>query len=297
MSEAKYTIGFSNLDERNPFTVNVRQHLEAVAADEPDIELIVRNNDMDTPTAIANSEYFAEISVDVAIVFHIDERAGQEVAQPLLLAGIPTIAIDIPIDRTIYFGINNEETGTLAGGILADWINEHWDGQLDKTLVLIEHRVLEIFRQRFISAVKQLEENVPGYSRDNTLYLDNGGEAEITAERVKQVISNWQEHRRIAIIAMNDKIAQGALTVIREQGRQDDFAILSYDGTQVAIDEFKREDSPLVVSPSLRPKVYATRLIDLARRMAQGERVPGKNYVDTVPITQDNYHEYDESEG
>ena len=171
MADNTYTIGFSNLDENNPFTVKVRQRLEAVAAKAPDIELIIRSNDLDTPTAIANSAYFAEVGVDVAIVFHIDERAGQDVVHPLLLAGIPTIAIDIPIDRTIYFGINNEETGTLAGGILADWINTHWDGQLDKTLVLIEHRVLEVFRQRFISAVRQLEENVPAYSRDNTFVL------------------------------------------------------------------------------------------------------------------------------
>jgi len=292
MADQQYIIGFSNLDERNPFTVTVRENLEAVAGMRPDVQLIVRNNALDTPTAMANAREFADVPVDVAIIFHIDERAGQDIVQPLRDKRIPIIAVDIPIAGTIFFGINNSRTGAQAGTILADWINKHWNGQLDKILVLTEYRVLDIFRQRFGSAVDKLEELVPSFSRDHVLYLDNGGEREITAERVYGVLERWEDSHHIAIVSMNDKVSAGALDAIREQNRIEDVALLSYDGTAVAINEFRQGKTSLVVSPSLRPEAYGQGLLELALKLARGEHVPQWNYVETIPVTQANYTEF-----
>lgn len=72
----EFTIGFANQDEKNPFAVAVRQALEAEVAQHPDLRLIVRDNDLDTEKAKAHALEFAEIPVDLAIIFHIDERAG-----------------------------------------------------------------------------------------------------------------------------------------------------------------------------------------------------------------------------
>lgn len=290
---AKYTIGFSNLDENNPFTMQVREHLEAEAAKEPDIELIVRDNDLDTEKAKINAQEFADKNVDVAIIFHIDERANGEVAKPLFDKHIPVIGIDIPVPRGIYFGINNPATGAQAGTILAAWINNKWNGQLDKILVLTEYRVLDIFRQRFESAVDKLEELVPTFDRDNVLYLDNGGQRQITAERVGGVLGRWSNYPHIAMISMNDKISEGAIDAIRAANRVNDVALLSYDGTPVAFDEFRSGHTPLVVSPSLRPDFYGKQLLELSLKLAQGGRVEQYNYVETIPITQDNYKDYE----
>lgn len=293
MANKRYVIGFSNVDEQNPFTVEVRESLQAVAATLPNVELVVRNNNRDTPTAIRNSQEFAQIPVDVAIIFHIDEREGQNVVQPLRLRSIPIICVDVPIARTVYFGINNRKVGADAGIVLADWINRHWQGQLDKTLVLAEYRVLDVFRQRFIHAVDQLEELVPTFSRENTLYLDNGDKPEITAERVAEVLARWHNYKHIAIVCMNDDVAIGALDAIEKAGRHQDIALLSHDGTQVAITQFQREPrSAMIVSTLLRPQEYGERLIELALQLAAGERVPPRNYVHTVPLTRENFRQY-----
>ena len=292
MAEKQYIVGFSNLDEQNPFTVTVRENLEAVAAMYPDVQLVTRNNALDTPTAIVNAQEFANIPVDVAIIFHIDERAGQDVVRPLREKRIPIIAVDIPIAGTTFFGINNSRTGAQAGTILAEWINTHWNGQLDKVMVLTEQRVLDIFRQRFGSAVDKLEELVTTFSRDHVLYLDNGGEREITAQRVDDVLGHWKDFHHIAIVSMNDKISAGALDAIRKQNRIDDVALLSYDGTAVAINEFHQGKTSLVVSPSLRPEAYGQGLLELALKLARNENVPQWNYVETIPVTEDNYTEF-----
>lgn len=288
-----YRIGFSNLDERNPFTIQVRENLEAAAAQRDDIELIVRDNNLDTETATKNAQEFADLDVQAAIIFHIDERANADIARPLFDKRIPVIGVDIPVPRGIFFGINNAAAGAQAGTVLAEWINDHWGGQLDKTLVLTEYRVLDIFRQRFDHAVGKLEELVPTFDRNTVLYLDNGGEREITHDRVRGVFERWHDIGHIAVISMNDKVSQGAIDAARDMGRVDDVAILSYDGTPVAFDEFRTGHTPLVVSPSLQPHVYGQRLLELAITLADGKPVPAHNYVETVPITQDNYQDYE----
>ena len=171
MPKDRYLIGFSNIYEQNPFTAAVRKQVEAYAEAHPQVDIIVRDNDRDTPRAIRNSQEFADADVDVAIIFHIDQRAGEDVVLPLRLKNIPIISVDIPIDRTIYFGLNNERVGREAGQVLADWIKTHWDGQIDKTLVIAEQLLLSFFQQRFLCALDVLEEKIPAYSRNTTLFF------------------------------------------------------------------------------------------------------------------------------
>lgn len=293
---ADHIIGFSNLDEHNPFTRQVREHLEAFALQDPQIDLIVRDNDLDTEKAKRNAQEFADANVDAAIIFHIDERANEEVVLPLRLKQIPIVCVDIPIQRSIYFGINNPEVGAMAGNILAEWINNHWNGQLDKTLVLTEYRILDIFRQRFDSAVQRLETHVSTFDRDHLLYLDNGGRRDITAQRVTDVMNSWSNQEHIAIICMNDSIARGALDAVRDLRRENHVAMLSYDGTPVAIEEFRTPNSPLIASPWLRPKVYGKRLLEIATQLVEKQHVPQWNYVEVLPLSRDNYQDYLDAE-
>lgn len=292
MSDRKYVFGFSNVDEINPFTIKVRESLEAVAAERSDVELIIRDNNLDTERAIRNAQDFANADVDVAIIFHIDERAGQDVVKPLRDKNIPIISVDIPIARTVYFGLNNQTVGGEAGDVLADWIRQHWNGKIQKTLVMTEYRVLDIFRQRLEYAVYKLEEKIPTFSRENLLYLDNGGNAEITSERVQSVLNRWHDIDHIAIVCMNDNVAIGVLDAIEKTERYDDIALLSHDGTHVAVKEFESNKSSLIVSTHLDANEYGHGLIDLCIRMANGEKVDAYNYVHTVPMTRENFREF-----
>jgi len=290
-TDQKYTIGFSNIYEQNPFTRKLRECMEDLAETMPHIDLVVRDNDRDTPRAIANSEYFASIPVDAAIIFHIDERAGQKVIYPLRIKGIPMLTVDIPIPTVPYFGLNNKRVGEEAGEVLADWINENWDGKVDKTLVVVFFQLLEFFQQRVKRALDVMEERVPEFSKDNVLFVDNGSTPDVTAERVAQVLDTWKDHHHIAIACMNDDVAVGTLDAIAKAGREDEVALLSHDGTHVAIEQFKRESSPMKVSTLLKPETYAEHLLDLSVRLAKGERIPPWNYAETTPMTRENFRE------
>lgn len=285
MNHKQYLLGFSNVSEQNPFTRQVGIELVQAAENHPQVTLIARNNDMDTPRAIRNSEEFAEANVDTAIVFHIDERNNDAVVKPLRDKGKPIISVDMPINMTTYYGLNNKHVGEAAGEVLAHWINDNWDGQIDKTLVMVEQRVLAFFQQRFTCALDKLSELVPTYKHANALFLDNGGSPDITAERVAEVLDRWAGSKRIAVVCMNDDVAVGTLQAIYDKGREHHTALMSHDCTEVAIREFNRAHSPMVVSTKLWADKYAADLIDLAIRLADRESVPQWNFAETMPMT------------
>lgn len=291
MSDRPFVIGFANQDEGNPFAARLREHFEAEVARIPGFELIVRDNRLHTPTAIANATEFAEHPVDLAILFHVDERAGADITAPLIRRRIPVINIDIPLSKNaIFFGINAEKAGREAGGALSDWIAAHWDGRVEKVLVLTDAHLLEVVKQRFDYALKALADGV-GYDPDTVLYVDSGSAPEIARSRVMRVLETWSEVRHIAVLCLNDNVAKGMLEAARAAGREAHVAVLSYDGTDVALDEFRRPDSRLIVSPSFRPEEYARGLCEVARRVKEGMRVASM-LVDPVCLTRANFRDH-----
>lgn len=290
-SDKPFVLGFSNLDEKNPFAVQVREFLQQEATKHPNVQLVIRDNDMNTAKALSNVRDFAEYPVDMAIVFHIDERAGSDLVIPLMLKRIPTVCIDIPLADAIFLGIDAYRAGTYAGTALADWININWHGRIDKVLVLVEQRTLDVMLSRFTHALTALGASVP-YDRNSVLYLDNGGGEEACIERVRRVMEVWEEEHHIAVLAMNDKVATAALTAVRALDREPDVAVLSFDGTPVAIQEFRNPESRLITSPSFRPDLYAKKLMDLALHYAAGGRPTTKNYIEPYALTRYNVDEY-----
>jgi ABC-type sugar transport system substrate-binding protein len=292
MNERPFVIGFANQDEGNPFAARLREHFEDEVSRIPEFKLVVRDNRMHTPTAIANATEFADMPVDLAILFHVDERAGSDITAPLLRRRIPVINIDIPLSKSaMFFGINAQKAGLEAGGALSDWVRAHWDGQIDKVLVLTDAHLLEVVKQRFDYALKALMDGV-GYDPDTVLYVDTGSTPEISRSRVMRVLETWADVHHIAVLCLNDNVAKGALEAGRAAGRESDMAVLSYDGTDVALDEFRRPDSRLIVSPSFRPEEYAQKLCEVARRIKDGVRVPS-TLVDPICLTRDNFRAFE----
>ncbi|MEP7285421.1 MAG: substrate-binding domain-containing protein [Chloroflexota bacterium] len=283
MDKAQYTIGFSNLSEQIPFSVTVRKGLEAAAAQYPDLKLIVRDNDLNSDKARSNVEEFCRLPVDLAMIYHIDEHTGMSLGTTLMTHKIPVIAIDIPIRWTVFFGINNEKAGFLAGKALGQWINENWAGKVDKVLAITEQRVSSTVGVRVESALKGLASQVE-YTDDAVFYVDGGSDRR-QAERVTSVVlDRWADLHNIAIIGYNDDSALGALDAARSLRRVADIAVIG-QGANLAPEEFKKSDTRFIASTAYYPERYGNQLIDLALRMLQGERVPRENLIDPAIVT------------
>jgi ribose transport system substrate-binding protein len=275
----QYTIGFSSLDESMPSVAYRRETLEQAAAHHPNLKLIVRDNDLNDDKALANAEEFAAIPVDLAIIFHVNERLGPRLGAIFLKKQIPVIAVDVPIPMTTFFGVNNQQAGTLAGGALARWIAANWDNQVDKILVLTEPRSIGIVRERIDYAVKALVAKVP-INASNILYLDGASDRTISAQRSEEVLERWRDYGRIAIITVNDDGAHGALDAARRLGLEDHIAVAGQGADAEARAEIRNPASRLIASTDYHMGQYGPRLIDLSLRMLSGERVPYMNFIE-----------------
>lgn len=287
MDDSHYTIGFSNMCETVPFSAIVRQGLEEAAAQVPDLQLIVRDNDLNNDRALANAQEFAEMGVDLAIIYHIDERMGANIRSLLLKKRIPIIAVDIPITMTVFFGINNHEAGYQAGAALGQWVQKNWNGVVEKVLVMTEQRALSAIRTRIDSAVRGLADHAQ-VDRNSIFYLDGGTHQNTAYARSEAVFRLWPDVHRIAVICSNDDTAMGVITRAREMGRYEDIAVAG-QGANLAIEEFPKPGNRFIVSTAYYPERYGEQLIDLALRMLQKERVPHENLIQPVAVTVDNY--------
>ncbi|MBI5671089.1 MAG: substrate-binding domain-containing protein [Chloroflexi bacterium] len=287
MSDKAYTIGFANMCESVPFSATVRAGLEAAAARYPNVKLVVRDNDLNNDQALANAHEFAELGVDLAIIYHIDERMGANIRSVLIRKRIPIIAVDIPIPMTVFFGINNQQAGYLAGAALGQWVQQHWDGAVDKVLVMTEQRALSAIRTRIASAVQGLADTTR-FNQDHIFYLDGGTHQNTAYARSESVFKLWENVHRIAVICSNDDTAMGVITRARELGRQEDIAVIG-QGANLAIDEFPKPGNRFIASTAYYPERYGEHLMGLALRMLNRERVPFENLIQPVAVTVDNY--------
>ncbi len=287
MSEATYTIGFANMCETVPFSATVRQGLEAAAAQYPNVRLVVRDNDLNNDKALANAQEFGELGVDLAIIYHIDERMGANLRSVLLKKRIPVIAVDIPIPMTVFFGIDNQQAGYLAGEALGKWVQHNWGGAVDKVLVMTEQRALSAIRTRIDSAVQGLADTAQ-FDKGTIFYLDGGTHQTTAYERSVSVFNLWEGIQRIAVICSNDDTAMGVIERAREMGREQDIAVIG-QGANLAINEFPKPGNRFIASTAYYPEKYGEHLLPLALRMLNKERVPFENLIQPVAVTVDNY--------
>ena len=132
----RYRIGFGNLTERMVFAQQVRRSLMRAAAGMDNVELLIRDNDMDRGTTLENAEWFVANGVDLVIEYQIDAAAGNVIMDQFNQAGIPVIAVDIPLPGATFFGADNYRAGYMAGEALGEWVKVHWDGRIDVLIKL-----------------------------------------------------------------------------------------------------------------------------------------------------------------
>lgn len=282
-----YRVGFSSLDDSLPSVAFRHQKLREALSEYPDFELISRDNSLDDEKALANVNEFAAIPVNLAVVFHINERLGPQLAMPLIQKSIPIISVDVPIPYSTYFGANNQLAGELAGDALGRWVQRFWGGHLDKVLVASESRVTGIVRDRLDYALKGIANHVD-YDHNRVLFLDCGSRRDLAAERSAEIFARWSDIHHVAVIGINDDSALGILDTARALGREQDIAVIGQGADEVVCEEIARPGTHFIASTDFHLGDYGIRLAELIRRIASKERVPAKNFIEhTCVITPD----------
>jgi ribose transport system substrate-binding protein len=274
-----YRIGFANLSEQLPFASDVRRGLERAAEEAGNIDLVLADNRLDAASALQIADRFTGEHLDLVIEYQIDAQTNNRIMDRFRQAGIPVIAVDIPIIGAVFFGVDNYRAGRLAGEVLGNWISTHWDGVFDRLIILEEPRAGELPAARLHGQIDGLQMIVGEIPAEKRWVLNSGNTSEISDAQMRIALKHFPNEHRLAVISFNDDAAMGALSAARHLGRESDVIIVGQGADRRLREALRQPGSRIIGSTAYFPERYGDKLITLALQVLRGEPVPPAVYI------------------
>ncbi len=286
----KYVIGFANLQRDIPFCALVEKGI-LENAELAGIDVVVADNRLDGATALANAESFITRDVDLVIEFQTDAAFGQTIMQRMDAAGIPVIAIDIPMGDATFFGVNNPRAGFMGGSYLAQAAIAEYgkEAVLDGYFLhglLPQSGPIPAMRtggQRagFLAAAK-------GFPEDNILTFDSKNTLDEAFAQTNNLLSRIPEDAVIMGTGINDQVATGILRAAQQAGRKNIVIIgLGADERETLAGE---EDFLAAVGSF--PERYGNSLVPMSLAILAGRDLPDSVLINHVMVTPQNICNY-----
>ncbi len=287
-----FRIGFANLSEDMLFPVDVRRGLERAAQKASNIDLVLADNQLNSSVALAVADSLIAQKVDLVIEYQIDERIGSLLVDKFQRAGIPIIAVDIPMVGASFFGVDNYRAGHMAGIELGKWIEREWGGKIDRLLVLEETRAGMLPAARIQGQVNGLQEIIGRIPDEQIVRLDGSNTGEVSEASTAKALEAVPDVQHIAIVCFNDDSALGALAATRRLGREGDVVIVGQGADRRGREEIRQPESRIIGSTAFTPEKYGEKLIEMALKILRGEPTPPAIYVDHTFISAANVEGY-----
>jgi ribose transport system substrate-binding protein len=265
--------------------------LERAAQEAGNVDLVVADNQLSSQVALEIADRLIAKEVDLVIEFHIDQKIGSLLADKYKQAGIPVLAIDIPIIGGTFVGVNNHQVGHVAGVALGNWIKANWQGEYDRVIALEEPRASSVPAARILGQLIGFGEVLGEIPDSKIVHVDSGNTTATCQPEVAGVLQQLPDLHRLAVISFNDDSALGALYAAREAGREEDVIIVGQGADRIGREEIRRPNSRLIGSTAFQPEAYGKTLIAIAADILEGKPVPPAVYVKHTFIDSTNIDE------
>src|SRR5262245_52514703 len=264
----------------------VSDSLQRAAAAEG-VELISVDNRYNPKIAQRNADVLVRERVDLVIEFQTDEQIAPIVASKYREANIPMIAIEIPHPGATYFGANNYEAGLIGGRYLGRWTRQRWNGEVDEIVLVALKRAGSLPQMRLTGVLVGMKEACPHLEHCRVTYVDGDGVLGDSFEAIRKYLRT-SNSRRIAVGAINDPSALGALRAFQEAGRTESCAIVSHNASLEGRAELRQPGTRLVGSVAYFPEKYGEQIVKLALDILHHRSVPPAVFVKHQMVTPDN---------
>lgn len=287
----KYVIGFANLQRDMTFGVVVEKSIQA-NADLAGVDLLVVDNRLDGPTALANAQSFVQRNVDYVIEFQTDSNFGQTVMNVFNDDGVKVVAIDIPMPGSTFFGANNPKSGYMSGSYLGQAAIAKFgkDKAMQGYFVVGElPQSGSIPKMRTEGQVNGFLSALPEFDKKKMLRIDTKNTQQESFAQMTNVLSRIPDGVPIMLTAINDQSAIGMLRAVQQAGRQADVVVVGNgaDETKALVDE-----PDLVAATGYFPENYGNYLIPIALSSLAGKTLPPAVLVNHVMINKANVCQY-----
>ena len=287
------TVGFSIKNMNNPYMITMEATMRELAT-ERGFELISVNANADAVKQQADIEDLIARGIDLLIVDSQDPIAIIATSKIVAMAGIPMFLLNTSVDPATTFVTLVQSNNVLLGSLVGEWVGNNITG---------EGR---------IGLLSGNPGNMVGYARRSG-FFQGLAEAQLirtntTNFRVlTQGWGNWSaegglraaEDMLVAapninvIFAENDAKALGAITAVRNAGREGQVIVVSVDGQREALELIRTTGSSFRATGLNSPIELTRTVVDIALRYNAGER-GFQTLVHTTPavIHPGNVNEY-----
>lgn len=290
--ERRYRVGFGNMTEKMIFCQQVRRNLERAASRIPNVELLIRDNDLDPQKALENAEWFVANHVDLVMEYQIDAEAGNVIMDRFNRAGMPVIAVDIPMPGATFFGADNYRAGFMAGEALGRWIKDNWEGQLTLLLKLVASRVGPMGGARMQGLQDGVEAVIGVLAASQVRVIETPVLLDESKTAIAELLPSLPTQARIGIVGINDEAVIGALAAFEQAGRLQQVVGVGQNADRVGRAAVRRSAFPFIGTTRYAPEDYGEQLLLLALQILRGEAVPPAVYNQHVFITRNNIDDY-----
>lgn len=261
----KLKVGVSLLNRQHDFYKDLEEGLKGEAGAR-DVELLIRDADFDLPKQIADIEDLITQKVNALIICPVDSKGIVPVIKAANQAGVPVFTADIAADGgavVSHIASDNIEGGKKAAQYLAKIIKGKGN------IIILDWP----YATSVLDRVKGFEEEIAKHHNIKVVAKVDGKAQRDPA--MKTMENMLQAHKDIvAVFAINDDTALGALSAVEASGRKD-INIVGYDAIPEARDAILR-DSPLKADVVQHPKEIGKIAADTVLRHLNGETVSAK---------------------
>ncbi len=287
-----YRIGFANQSEQLPFAVDVRRGLERAATEAGNIDLVLADNQLNPEIALQVADRLLAQNLDLIIEYQIDEATGNRIMSRFKDAGIPVIAVDIPMVGATFFGVDNYRAGQLAGLAIGQWVQKNWLGQFDRLIIFEEKRAGALPASRIQGQLDSFQSVLGIVPAEKCIVLDSGNLMEVSQAAMEETLLRFQNEHRLVVLCFNDDAAIGVLEACRALNRVSDVVIVGQGADRRVRQELRKPGSRIIGSTAYWPERYGKKLIDVSIQILNGEPVLPAVHIEHVFIDANNIAKY-----
>lgn len=299
------TVAFANFTDNSPLFAAVADSVKS-AAEIAGAEAFLFDNEASAERTVENAQLMVQADPDVIIEYSPDAAIGNALFAAFDRAGIPCIALNIPVEGCPWLNIINENLGTAAGEIFSDFaLANGWDGSNTTILLLNDPLsgpdVNNTVRYTYVTIANTVEgftalepeEFTESTTRiaANAIVADGGTSLDSAFAAVQSALQNIPADQNIIFSATNDDKALGGWRAISEAGRADTSVVVGQGGAASALQEL-RDNPQWIGEIDALLAVWGYYAVAMAAAIADGATPPELTELPFVPLTKENLADY-----
>ena len=254
-------------------------------------DLLLLDNRYDPRAALDNLERLLSWRPDLYVQFQVHAPANNIIAGRLEQAGIPLLALEVPVPSATFVGVNNWQAGTMAGELAMEIARAKLGGveRLDLVVLVTMDTGGEInlFRTEGFAAAlcAACGDEVEGRivrerSASNT--------AEGARAAMERVLAAHPRARNLAVTTVNHECMAGVIGSLRAAGRWDPGRLVLVSHGCDRIGRAQLRGGLVDGSIAYFPERYGRYLLPAALALLEAQPLPPYIYVDVRAITRES---------